>query len=218
MNRFFLALVALLFLAFTPGYGQGSITVTGEATSYNLPSDATLVLYVSNLEKDADDAFDETADDVTDMVQEMQELKYVTRINVSDMSIEPAYDRVNMRYGFRSYQEVSISIDSLAVYEDLLEDLLGMGADGIASAPTMGKDQEKIDMELLKDAVRNARAKAESLASAENMRVGKVLSMEVIAPESDKSNISVEKSTVYTGFNSNKRVNRAMVRVSFALN
>ena len=218
MKRILLPLAALLFLAFSPGYGQGSITVTGSATSFNLPSDATLVLYVSKLEKDADDAFDETADAVEDIVQERQELKYVTDISVSDMKVEPMYDRVNMRYGFRSYQEISISIDSLAVYEELLDDLLGMGADGIANASTMGQDQDKVHMELLKDAVRNARTRAESIAAAENMRVGKIMNLEVVEPDNDKSSISVTKGTAYTGLNANKRVNKAMVRVTFALN
>lgn len=218
MNRIIFTTVAFLLICSLPVFGQGSITVTGSATSYNLPTKAQMVVYVSKLEKEADDAFDETADDVEDIVQEMQEMKNVTDISISDVRVEPVYDRVNMRYGFRSYQEVSITIDSLAIYEEVLDDLLGSGADGIAKASTMGNNQGTVDMDLLKEAVRDARAKAENLASAENMKVGKVISLEVLEADDDKSSISVEKGVAYTGLNANKRVNSAEVKVTFALN
>ena len=115
-------------------------------------------------------------------------------------------------------QEVTMTIDSLGAFEEALEEVLGMGADGVASAKTQTDDQEATDNAVLKDAIKNARSKAEDMIEGENQSVGKIVSVEVIEDAEAQSYIIADKMSTYQGLAMNKMLNEARVRVTFELN
>lgn len=208
--------IALLALGSTSLKAQGTVSVEGTATSYDIPNAVTVTLFVSLLEGDADDAYSSTEKATRKIVQELQETKGISKVAVGNMSIKPAFDNEEKKKAFRSYQELSFTLDSLPIYEEVTEDIIDEGAAGMLDVRPTINNLESIEGNVLRKAVSAARVKAQAMADGAGRGLGEIIHMEILEREGP-SIFTVEMGTEFEGRSLSKVATSRTVRIQYAL-
>ncbi len=172
--------VALLFSAFKAGTSQSTITATGSSTLSYEPDEAVVGVYVVTTKDSAADSQKENAR-ISDAV-----IAALKKAGVPSDSIETLAYTVYPEYSYERREPVltgyktthglkvaTLRIDSVG---SLIDAASGAGANQFDSVQFRLSDAklEKVKSELLADATRNARSKAESMAKAASLKLGKV--------------------------------------------
>lgn len=102
-------------------------------------------------------------------------------IRTSGYDLQPEFDYANGRQTLRGYvarNAVEVRVDDIARAGEVLDAAVGSGATSVSGVRFDLKDRAAAEREALRDAVADARSRAEAAASGAGMRVERVLRIE----------------------------------------
>jgi len=201
---FFLVIGLIAITRFTdlkPHWGSlemrtnATITVSGTAKKEQVNQIANFTASVESIEETKEEALNKTTEAMNQLIAKVKELGIKTEdIQTQNASvyqeteyvpmsepttlIYPQPERGDARKGdWRANNSVNIKLREIDKADALLAILNNSGANYVYGPDFSIDDVETSSNELLAEAVVNAREKAEKIATANNQRVGKILSL-----------------------------------------
>lgn len=172
----------VLLIAIVAGFGtqaqnstcdQG-IQVTGKGIIQVTPDKVTIKSQIEHEGLSATSVKSQN-DEVVDKV-----IKYLKSEGIAEKNINTDYINLNKRYNYndKTYtyvanQAISITLEDIGKYENIMKGLLENGLNGINGVEFESSDIEKHKAEARRRAVLNAKEKAEALAEPLGQRVGR---------------------------------------------
>jgi uncharacterized protein len=175
----------------TGGPGQRLVTVVGESEASAPPDLAVLTLAVETEAATAAQAAASNAERADGLRERLEGMSSVQlRVSTSGYSLEPVYapqprgDDPDMERGeqppkirgYRAYNEVRVEIRDLAAVGRVLDAAVASGANRVVSLLFLLEQREAALREALTRAGREARAQADAVAAALDVRLGPVAS------------------------------------------
>lgn len=169
-----------------PPAGAGSantVTVSGQATVTSPPDEAVIVLTVSNDAAAAADAMNATSSQSQQMLDRLKSDGIPdSAIQTSSITLYPVrtYDPNTGKEtltGYRAQNGINVSLKDAPTVAKVLAAGIETGATLVSGPDWKLKDDTQAVNAALKQAVANARTKAETLAAAEGVSLGEVLMM-----------------------------------------
>ena len=162
---------------------MNTVTVNGQATVTTPPDEAVVVLTVENDAPVAADAMNATSTETQKMVDRLKSDGIPeSAIQTSSITLYPVrtYDPQSGKEtltGYRAQNSIKVTLKDAAMVAKVLAAGVETGATLVSGPDWRLRDDSQAVNEALKQAVANARTKAESLAAAEGIALGEVLIM-----------------------------------------
>ena len=161
---------------------ERSITVTGEATPSVAPDDANIRLGVTSQGKNAREASEANARQMTSVLAAIKESGVADRdVQTSRLSLQPQYEQGKAGparlLGFQVTNQVSIRIREIEKFPGILDRAIAAGANEMSGIEFVVSEQSKLLDQARDDAVADARRKAELYAKAAGVKLGPVSSI-----------------------------------------
>ena len=183
--------VIVLALASVAGCTQGpvaeadplgpSVTVEGEAKVEVVPDEIVVEMSVTRLAKDVQDATTDVNRRTTAALAAAKEAGVADAdIRALAVNVQPQYDWREGEQLFRGHEasrSIRLVVRSIDAWPRLLNALVAAGVDRIDSVEPRHSDQQAVAREALREAVADARARAEVLATSAGAAVGDVYSL-----------------------------------------
>ncbi len=194
-NCWFLVIGTLLILALTAcdvniasevlssSATDRTIHVTGNGSVTGEPDTATLDIGVSVERETVAEAREEAASAMTALINSLQANDVAEKdIKTENFSIYPQYDYTDdgrVLRGYRVNNTVRTKVRDLATLSDVIDDAAGAGGDSIVinSIQFMIDDTTPLQTEARSLAVKDAEAKAQTLAEASGVRLGEPITI-----------------------------------------
>jgi uncharacterized protein YggE len=191
------ALAALLAVAATlagvgrPGAAHGSpaptgrgITVTGTGTTAAVPDEASFSFGVESTSATARAAQAANGERMARLVAALKGAGIAGRDRqTTDVSVMPDWSNDGSRVeGFRAHASVQVKVRRIAHAGDVVDAAVAAGATETSGPSLERADREAQYQTALRDAVADARAKAQALAAEADVRLGPVVRVEEGAP------------------------------------
>jgi len=177
-------------MATTPAHGHdaghddiiGKINVSGVGNSYQASDVATVTAGVVTQAATAQDAMRANAGKMNAVIDALKAAGIQSRhIQTSQLSLNPQYDYTNRKQpritGYEARNTVSARSENLDQVGPMLDALVESGANNINGIQFSIKDAEAAKSEARREAVKNARQKADEMATAAGVRLGRILQM-----------------------------------------
>lgn len=190
MKTFLSLFAGALLMTATPACGQshhhedmvGKISVAGVGKSYQAPDVASVSAGVVTQAPTAQAAMSANSRKMNSVIDALKSAGIQSRhIQTSQLSLNPQYDYSNRKQpritGYQARNTVSARSENLDQVGPMLDALIEAGANNINGIQFSIKDAEAAKSEARKEAVKNARRKAEEMATAAGVRLGKILQM-----------------------------------------
>jgi len=160
----------------------GKITVSGVGKSYQAPDVATVSAGVVTQAATAQNAMSANAKKMNSIFASLEAAGIQKRhIQTSQLSLNPQYDYQDRRKpritGYEARNTVTARSENLDQVGPMLDALVEAGANNINGINFSIKDAEAAKSEARREAVKNARRKAEEMATAAGVRLGRILHM-----------------------------------------
>lgn len=160
----------------------GKISVSGVGNSYQAPDVASVSAGVVTQAATAQDAMKKNSTKMNAVIASLKAAGIQTRhIQTSQLSLNPQYDYSNRQQpritGYQARNTVSARSENLDQVGPMLDALIEAGANNINGIQFSIKDAEAAKSEARREAVKNARRKAEEMATAAGIRLGRILLM-----------------------------------------
>ena len=161
---------------------ERSITVTGEATTSVAPDNANIRLGVTSQGKNAREASEANARQMTSVLAAIKESSVADRdVQTSRLSLQPQYEQGKAGparlLGFQVTNQVSIRIREIEKFPGILDRAIAAGANEMSGIEFVVSEQSKLLDQARDDAVADARRKAELYAKAAGVKLGPVSSI-----------------------------------------
>ena len=155
-----------------PGHG---ITVTGTGHVSAVPNEAEFSLGVTTKGRTAGEALAANSVQMRALIGALKTAGLAERdIKTQDVSVGAAYDNSGQAGGFSAHNSVAVRIRDLSRAGAILDAAARAGASDVYGPNLRRSDREGLEAQALKDAVANARARAETLAEAAGVSLGEV--------------------------------------------
>lgn len=190
MKAFFPLIAGALLMTATPANAQnhhhddtiGKISVSGVGNSYQAPDIASVSAGVVTQASTAQEAMSANARKMNAVIASLKAAGIQSRhIQTSQLSLNPQYDYSDRRQpritGYEARNTVMARSENLDQVGPMLDALIAAGANNINGINFSIKDSEAAKSEARREAVRNARRKAEEMATAAGIRLGRILNM-----------------------------------------
>jgi uncharacterized protein len=189
MTTIRIALAALLVLAAAALAGIGrpeaagsageeqrdGITVTGVGHVDSVPDQAEFSIGITTKGRTAREALSVNSDRMQRLIAALKDAGVAERdLKTQNVSIGPNYDGGAEPDGYSASNTVSVLIRDLERAGDVLEAASRAGANNVYGPSLTRASREALEAKALEQAVRNARKRAETLARAADVRVGRV--------------------------------------------
>lgn len=176
------ALAALPILSASAHAAERSITVTGEATVSVAPDNANIRLGVTSQGKNAREASEANARQMTNVLAAIKEAGVADRdVQTSRLSLQPQYEQGKAGparlLGFQVTNQVTIRIRDIDKFPGILDRAIAAGANEMSGIEFVVSEQSKLLDQARDDAVSDARRKAELYAKAAGVKLGPVTSI-----------------------------------------
>lgn len=181
MKREILLILCLGILATPAALAQRSelhtLTTTGEATRKAQPDHATIRLGVS---RDGVSAKEAQLSVNTVMQAVLAQLNTLgidaDAVRTSRMQLFPTRDPRDHNHltGYRASHEVTIDLDDFELISSAVDRALGAGANELQGIEYSLRNDSELHKEVLADAIRDARSKAEAMAAAAHVSLGRI--------------------------------------------
>ena len=190
MFRMIGVVLALSVVAAGPlhAQSQGSeparLTVSGSGEARAVPDMATITLGVTAEAETASAALDETSAVAGRILERLSEFEVAERdLQTSGLSLNPVYsdrreDEEPRITGFRASNMLSVRVRDLDRLGDILGAVTGDGANQLSGLSFGVSDSDEVMNEARRDAVADARAKADLYAEAAGVSLGRILSID----------------------------------------
>ena len=172
------AILTLFLFVFITGVAQETplslISVTGKGTVKVVPDKVLIRARIEHTGKSASEVKAQNDKVVNNII------KYLKSQDIPSKNFQTEYITLNKDYNYNSKetfysanQAISIELEDLKKYEQLMSGLLESGLNRIDGIQFQSSKKDELESEARKKAVLNAREKAEEFASALEQEVGK---------------------------------------------
>lgn len=152
------------------------IAVTGEGKVTVQPDQAVINFGVQNTGKDAAEVKkmnDETVDKVMKFIKKFGIPS--TDVQTTNVSLHKSYDYEKKKHNFQASQSITITLKELKKYDELMMGLVDNGINNISNVEFKSSKIEEHKVTARKQAILDAKKKAEDFATALNQKVGKAI-------------------------------------------
>jgi len=161
-------------------FANRTIEVDGNGETRTSPDTADLDLAIDTHAKTAEEAASLNAALATKVIDALKaKLGDKGKVTTGGYSLDPEYDqRPNAKptiIGYNAQNTVTVNTGALDLAGTLIDAAIAAGANRVNSLNFSVKDDTKARTEAIAIATRDARAQAEALASALNVKLGKIL-------------------------------------------
>lgn len=176
------ALTSMSALAQSPAIGPApnAITVTGEGRVAGTPDRAVVRLGVTTRAASAAEALRAHEADMARVLTRVRQFGIADRdIRIEALSLGEHYGP-NGPEGYAATRIVSVTTDDLRLVPELVAAVVGEGANRLDGLVYAMRDERPAMLQALDLAVADARAKAERLAAASGVRLGRVVGVQEV--------------------------------------
>lgn len=166
----------------------GRIAVTGEGRATAAPDMATIALAVTREGETAGEALNATSEAMTEVLAAMREIGLEDRdVQTNDVSLSPVYERDDGTrpgrtrpeiVGYTARNGVSVRVRDLDLLGTVIDRAVELGANEGGGLFFGNSDSEAMRREARMLAVEDARARAEAMASAAGVELGRIVSLQ----------------------------------------
>jgi uncharacterized protein YggE len=158
------------------GETAGGITVTGSGSANVTPDRASLAFGTVSQSRTASAAMAASSQAVTRVIDALRKAGVAKAdIQTSEVSLSPRFnDTGETIIGYTATNSVTATVRKLADAGDVIDAAVGAGANQVSGPSLLASDQDAAYRNALKTAVADARGKAETLAGAAGVTLGKV--------------------------------------------
>lgn len=152
------------------------IAVTGEAKVTVQPDQAVINFGVQNTGKDAAEVKkmnDDTVDKVMKFIKKFGIPS--TDVQTTNVSLHKSYDYEKKKHNFQASQSITITLKELKKYDELMMGLVDNGINNISNVEFKSSKIEEHKVTARKQAILDAKKKAEDFVSVLNQKVGKAI-------------------------------------------
>ncbi|MBN8565765.1 MAG: SIMPL domain-containing protein [Flavobacteriales bacterium] len=152
------------------------IAVTGEGKVTVQPDQAIINFGVQNTGKDAAEVKkmnDETVDKVMKFIKKFGILS--NDVQTTNVSLHKSYDYEKKKHHYQASQSISITLKDIKKYDELMMGLVDNGINNISNVEFKSSKIEEHKVTARKQAILDAKKKAEDFATALNQKVGKAI-------------------------------------------
>jgi len=169
-------------------FAKRTIEVDGTGETRTSPDTADLDLAIDTQAKTAEEAAARNAALATKVIDALKsKLGDKGKITTGGYSLDPQYDqRPNAKptiIGYNAQNTVTVNTGALDLVGALIDSAIAAGANRVNSLSFSVKDDTKARTEAIAIATRDARAQADALATALNVKLGKVLKATTVSQE-----------------------------------
>ena len=169
-------------------FAKRTIEVDGNGEVRTTPDTADLDLAIDTQAKTAEEAAARNAALATKVIDALKaKLGDKGKVTTGGYSLDPQYDqRQNAKptiIGYNAQNSVTVNTGALDLVGALIDSAIAAGANRVNSLSFSVKDDTKARTEAIAIATRDARAQADALASALNIKLGKVLKATTVSQE-----------------------------------
>ncbi len=158
------------------------VVTTGEAVIKHAPDRAWVTITAESRARTPRDAQKTNAEAMSAVMARLKSFGLPPdAIQTSSYGVQPEYDYANGRQTLRDYvarNSVDVRVDDLGRLGEIMDASVASGATSIAGVRFDLRDRTAAEREALKQAVADARARAEAAASGAGMRVDRILRIE----------------------------------------
>jgi uncharacterized protein len=158
------------------GDTSGGVTVTGSGSANVTPDRASLAFGTVSQAKTASAALAASSQAVTRVIDALRKAGVAKAdTQTSEVSLSPRFnDTGETIIGYTATNSVTAIVRKLADAGDVIDAAVGAGANQVSGPSLLASDQDAAYRTALKAAVADARAKAETLAGATGVTLGKI--------------------------------------------
>ncbi len=177
------AFLAFAFLSFTLAGAQEmqqipQINVTGEGKIKVAPDQALISVSVETKGTNATDVKKQNDETVEKVIQAIKRSKLAKEdVQTKRISLNPQFDYQKKKYTYNATQTIEIFLKDLSQYDKLMEDLVDAGINRISGVEFKSSKMEQHKSEARKQAMQEAKKKAEDYVSVLGQKVGKALTI-----------------------------------------
>lgn len=172
---------------------QPLVITTGDAVVRVAPDLAYVVVAAESRARSPQDAQRQNAEAMTAVLQKLQQGRVPKdAIRTVGYDLQPEFDYVNGRQVARGYaarNTIDVRVDDLARVGEILDLVVGSGATSVIGVRFDLKNRKALERDALKQAVADARARADAAAAGAGRAIDRVLrveetrSLEVVRPQ-----------------------------------
>lgn len=153
----------------------GGITVTGLGTVTSVPNEAEFSLGIQTKGETAREALAANSEKMERVLAALKSAGVDSRdIKTQNISVSPSYAEEGQIDGYTAGNSVSVKIHDLSKAGEVLDAASNAGANEVYGPSLSRSDQDELQSKALRDAVADARKKAEVLADAAGVDLGPV--------------------------------------------
>lgn len=165
-----------------------TITFSGEGKSIGVPDIASITLSVITEKMTAKETMTENAKITNEVIKFVKEAGIDEKdVKTQSFILSPRYDWVEGKRIFRGYQLTStlaVKIRDLEKISDIIDGAVSRGANQVGDIQFVIDDPEKLKEEARNEAIESAKEKAQSIAKATGLKLGKIVSFsEAVTPQ-----------------------------------
>ncbi|SOC80367.1 hypothetical protein SAMN06296241_1916 [Salinimicrobium sediminis] len=176
MKRILLLLVMLMGAATFAQEEQNTVSVIGTGTVNIIPDKVLINSRIEHTGKSAVEVKKQNDNVVNDVI------RYLKSQGIASENIQTEYIRLNKEFNYNTKdtfysanQAISIELQDLKKYEDIMSGLLNSGLNRIDGIEFMTSKKEELQSEARKKAVLDAQMKAKEYAEALGQEIGKAI-------------------------------------------
>ena len=153
----------------------GGITVNGTGTITSVPDEATFTVGVQTQGPTAREALASNSEQMRRVIEAVRSAGVSKNdVQTQDVSVSANYSEENRIDGYTANNSVLVTIHGLSSAGKVLDAASNAGANQVYGPTLSRSDEEKLRARALRDAVGDARKKAEALADAAGVALGRV--------------------------------------------
>jgi uncharacterized protein YggE len=153
----------------------GGITVTGVGTATSVPDEAAFTIGVQTQGSTAREALAANSEQMRRVIAAVRSAGVEkSDIKTQDVSVSANYADEGRIDGYSARNSVLVTIHDLSKAGAILDAASNAGANEVYGPMLSRSDEDALQAKALRDAVSNARKKAEALADAADVRLGRV--------------------------------------------
>lgn len=153
-----------------------TVDVTGEGTIHVVPDQVAIKVRVENTGKDPKTVKLLNDAVISEVFEAIKKLKIDNKdVQTDYIRLSKNYEYNTKKYTYAANQAITILLKDLDLYETLVNDLLESGINRIDGVVFFASNQKQLEVEARKNAVKNAKEKAEQYASVLSQKIGKAI-------------------------------------------
>ena len=157
-----------------------TISVSGEGKAIGVPDVALINLSVVTEKATAKEAMSENAKEMNEIIKFIKESGVEDKdITTQQYYLSPRYDWIEGKRVFKGYEltsTLSVKIRNLDKISSVIDGAVSRGANQVEDIQFVIDDPEKLKGEARAEAIENAKQRAQSIAEATGIKLGKIMS------------------------------------------